>query len=72
MTVSLQLRDFAEAKAAIAAQSLALVLDFIGEDAGGWAAWTVRKGGCVEAVGSVHEAPDGAVVVRLHDPSRER
>lgn len=65
MTVSLQLRDFAEAKAAIAAQSLALVLDFMGEDAGGWAAWTIREGGCVEPVGSIHEAPDGAVIVQL-------
>lgn len=67
MTVSLQLRDFAEAKAAIAAQSLALVLDFIGEDAGGWTNWSIRKGGCIDPVGSMHEAPDGAIVVRLRD-----
>ena len=70
MTFSLQLRDFAEAKAAIAAQSLALVLDFIGVDIGGWAVWVIRKGGCVEPVGSLYEAPDGVVIVLLRTAQR--
>jgi hypothetical protein len=64
MTVSIQHRDLVAAKSALAAQSLALVLDFIGEDAGGWAAWHIRQGGRVEPVGSLHEAPGGAVIVR--------
>jgi hypothetical protein len=61
----LQLKSFVEAKHVLVLRNPALALDFIGEDAGGWVRWDVRRGGQVELVGSVHEAPDGLVIVRL-------
>lgn len=67
MTVSIQLKSFAEAKTAIGKRSAALTLDFIGPDLGGWTAWHICRGGCVEPVGSVHEAPDGVVILQLDE-----
>ena len=66
MTVTNQFRDFVEAQTFIAEINPALVLQFVGVDAAGWANWSIRKGGCVEPIGSMQEAPDGTMVVRLH------
>jgi hypothetical protein len=63
--IHLQLKSFVEAKHALVTRNPALALDFIGADAGGWVRWDVRRGGHLEPVGSVHEAPDGHVIVRM-------